>query len=115
MFPKEELAKERQHEEKQYSCAIYKLTPQSYLDPYKYQGQEMNPRNNPGVWLNHSWLSPNAKVVAVREAGYIIGCVVIATEDISAGEEVIQDYGRGQGAAKPSAKLYEKNDEIINV
>ena len=62
----------------------------------------MNRRDNPGVWLNHGQLSPNAKVVAVRETGDIIGCVVIATKDISAGEEVIQDYRREQGAAKPS-------------
>ena len=102
VFPKEEVeVKERDHEDKKYPSAIYKLT-QLYLDPYQYKGKELNPKQNPGVWLNHSRLSPNAKVVPVREAGEIIGCIVMAIKDISSGEEVKQDYGSEQGTAGPS-------------
>ena len=65
-------------------------------------GKELQPQNNPGVWLNHSRRNPNCKIVAVRDKGVIVGCVAMAIRDISEGEELCQDYGRERARAGPS-------------
>ena len=87
-------ASESREREKQHEAAVYRVRHNLYLDPYLLNGQVLEPKNNPGIWLNHTRYTLNCKVVPVLDNQQIVALVVVAVRDISKGEELIQDYGR---------------------
>ena len=85
-------AKEREalHHARRYPPAVYKITPDLFMDPYAHHSVEQNE----GVWLNHSRSRPNCRVVSVQRQGKVVALVVVAVKDISLGEELVQIEGK---------------------